>query len=330
MLNVIYIMEHENTILFDKLNYTNDEIVNIHNIGIYYKKFFNDDIDYFSSIINEHKFQTLTESNKISNAFRKGIYITNVEKCDNDDLKFNLLRCSSNLDGPTDNFRNIDLKIINKVSDTIKPYFDKPFNLNHVLAQVYENDIEKSKKAKIKKHSDKTKDMEKSGIMVFCSFYNNEELKKCAKSLTDEYDYVYKKTSVLTKLKFELKNDVKNDNLVKKFEITLYPNSIFVMPLSTNRLYTHEICPSTLEIKQIPTRLGYVIRCSKTSAIYKNDKTFIINKENNNLVELIEPIGTEITRLKDLYYNENVYSNMVEYNGFNFSLNKGDYTKPLL
>ena len=47
--------------------------------------------DYFKDICDEHQFQTLTESNKQSNAFRKGIYLTNVEQ-EKEELHFNLLR----------------------------------------------------------------------------------------------------------------------------------------------------------------------------------------------------------------------------------------------
>lgn len=64
------------------------------------------------------------------------------------------------------------------------------------------------------------------------------------------------------------------------FDITLYPNSVFVMSLDMNRLYTHEIIPSILPIDRIPTRMGYVIRCSKTNAIFKNEQTYIINENN--------------------------------------------------
>jgi len=59
----------------------------------------------------------------------------------------------------------------------------------------------------------------------------------------------------------------------------LYPNSVFIMSLEMNRLYTHEISPSHLPMDLIPLRLGYVIRCSKTKAIYKDNKTYIINND---------------------------------------------------
>ena len=310
----------------NNINFKNDDDpINIHNVGIYFRSLFNDDNNYFDKLIKEHQFQLLTESNKITNAYRKGIYLSNVYKDDNDNYKFNLLRCSTNLNGPTDNFKDVDIEIINKVSNVAKDYFDKPFKLNHVLAQVYYNDI---KKAKISDHSDKTKDMDNSGIIAFVSFYNNNELYKYGKqSLDDPFDYVYKTTSILTKLKFNLKNCVKNNNLVKSFEIKLYPNSVFIIPLSTNRLYTHSICPSTLDNNKIPTRMGYVIRCSKTQAIYKDNKTFILDKKD--LIELNQnPEEQDILKLKELYYNENKFDKFIDYGLINFSLNKGDYMKP--
>src|SRR4029079_302177 len=128
------------------------------------------------------------------------------------------------------------------------------------------------KKAKIKKHSDKTKDMPLNGLIVFCTFYKDHlNNKNIQKSKNDAFDYCYKDTSVLTRLRFELKKTVNNSNLKRKFDVILYPNSVFIMSLSTNRLYTHEIVPSTLPIDMIPTRMGYVVRCSKMDAIYGTD-----------------------------------------------------------
>ena len=152
--------------------------ININNVGIYFQQFFTLDKDYFSNIIGEHNFQTLTESNKPTNAFRNGIYLTSVteDEFNPDTLHFRLLRCSSNLSGPTDNFRETDNEIVGSLNEISKYFFDQPFNLNHVLAQVYNNfqsDEGKNCKAKIKAHSDKTKDMQQNGIMAFCTFYKH-------------------------------------------------------------------------------------------------------------------------------------------------------------
>jgi hypothetical protein len=274
--------------------------ININNVGVYFNNLF--DKDYYNSILSEHEFQILTESNKTTNAFRKGIYLTNVDT----ELKFNLLRCSSNLSGSTDNFRKTDKEIIDKLNKKAKELFDMPIEFNHVLAQVYENKIinNKEKKSRIKSHSDKTKDMPSQGLIAFCTFYS----------------YNTDNINSLTKLRFKSKKDVDNDN----FDVILYPNSVFIIPLSTNRLYTHEISPPILPVDKIPTRLGYVVRCSKTAAIYKDGKTFINN------MPLEYPKEEDIIKLKEFYLKENMTSDVIVYDEFNFSLNNGDYLMPTL
>lgn len=351
-----------------QLIYCGQVPINVHNAGVFFRKWFNDEADIFGSIVAEHEFQTLTESNKPTNAFRTGIYISEVKEIEDNKLEFHLLRCSSNLSGPTDNTKSMDKKIIHDVNVLGKKFFDSETKLNHVLAQIYSNTMEpndegeiKEKKAKIKSHSDKTKDMPSNGLMAFCSFYQNyngiedkftnsdsNSKVKFSKSVINLFDYVYRSNgsrpgsepSVLTKLRFRLKSDIEPieaDSMVKQFDIILYPNSIFVMSLKTNRLYTHEIVPSYLGIGMLPIRMGYVVRCSKTKAVYHEGKTFLIpdDKTKSNglndkteLVELTEPDEEGIQRLKDLYYKENMTSKKIVYSGFNFSLNKGDYMKP--
>jgi len=290
--------------------------INIYNVGIYFEQFFDMKIDYFNKLRDEHQFQSLTESNKSSMAFRKGIYITNVEKDNNDDLHFHLLRCSSNLEGSTDNMRETDNEIMQNVNNIVQYFFGKKTDLNHVLAQIYENDIQNNRKAKIKDHSDKTKDMPRNGLMAFCTFYKYDENIKYSEP-------------VYTKLRFRLKPMVNDIRLNKLFDIVLYPNSVFLMPLSTNKLYTHEIIPSNFPIEKLPIRMGYVIRCSKTKAIYKNEtnKTYII-ENNNEHKELKEPDEEGIMELKKLYFKENTKDEIIEYGKFYFSLNKGDYMRP--
>lgn len=309
--------------------------INIHNTGVYFRKFFGTGKDYYGSIINEHQFQSLTESNKPGHAFRKGIYLTNIKE-DNEEIKFNLLRCSTNLSGPSDNFRDTDKEIIGKINGTSKYFFKDEVELNHVLAQTYENSIviNKEKKAKISKHSDKTKDMPKNALIAFCSFYKdfsddvfNKEL-KCKKSTVDPYDYCYNDTSVLTRLRFCLKNNAIAKKMERQFDITLYPNSVFIIPLSTNRLYTHEIIPSILPVDKIPTRMGYVVRCSNTNAVFKDGQTYI--HQEGKYIKLNEPIDEDVRRLKELYLKENATIEVVHYDGFYFSLNKGDYKKPIV
>lgn len=300
--------------------------INVHNVGIYFKCFLDTGKDYFNLIKNEHTFQTLIESNKPNNAFRKEIYLSRIEKV-NDELRYHLLRCSSNLSGPTDNFRETDNEIISQVNNICQDYFSQKVELNHVLAQIYENSNQG--KAKIKAHSDKTKDMPRNGLIAFCTFYNFGDLKGIKKSVDDNFDYCYNGTSVLTRLRFRLKPEVNDDNLVKRFCITLYPNSLFVIPLSTNRLYTHEIVPSIMSFDKMPTRLGYVIRCSKTRAVFRNGQTYI-HESDGNMVKLRDITDDDRNVLRDLYYIENTTDKIVDYGDVYYSMNKGDYVQPIL
>ncbi|MDI9311301.1 MAG: hypothetical protein QM535_13910 [Limnohabitans sp.] len=304
----------------------------VHNAGVYYRQLF-DDLDLFEKVKSEHCFQELTESTKESTSFRKGIYLTEIEKEDIDNaevLHFRLLRCSSNLTGPTDNFRKTDHTIMSKLNNCVAYDFENNVQLNHVLAQIYENkqyENKKQVKAKIKAHSDKTKDMPKEGLIAFCTFYDTANLSELKQSKTDRYDWCYKETSGLTRLHFKLKKSILDESLAKEFTVTLYPNSAFVIPLSTNRFYTHEIKPSVLDVDKIPTRMGYVARCSNVDAVFKNNQTYI--KENGELVKLEQMTAEMLADLRNSYYQENVSEEIVNYGKIHFSMNTGDYERPL-
>lgn len=289
--------------------------LNVYNVGVYIKRLFSNQ-DYYNQFLNEHKFQTLSESNKPSNAYRKGIYLSKIIDKNDDSLEFNLLRCSTNLEGPTENFRETDHQLIGTVNNLARSFFKEEVEFNHVLAQVYLNKTVlnekgqlKEKKASIKAHSDKTKDMPRNGLMAFCTFYDQS---------------VIEDPNVLTKLRFRLKKSVTDESLNKDFSITLHPNSVFIMSLTMNRIYTHEIVPSVLPIDRIPTRIGYVIRCSKTKAVYKNGCTYINSKPLQKATEI------DLKSLKDLYFRENTTTDIIEYGDVYFSMNDGDYFKPSL
>ncbi|REC61646.1 hypothetical protein DRF65_14435 [Chryseobacterium pennae] len=307
----------------------------ISNAGVYYRKLFVGDRN-FDMIKSEHNFQELTESNKESKALRKGIYLSKVAKETTEGGKeafhYNLLRCSSNLTGPTDNFRTTDTKIISILNQCVLETFEHETNLNHALVQIYENkkktaDSEKEVKAKIKAHSDKTKDMPKEGLIVFCTFYDDSNTDPLKPSVTDPFDWCYKQTSALTRLHFKLKKTVEDDSLEKEFTVPLYPNSAFLIPLSTNRLYTHEIKPSVLGVDQIPIRMGYVVRCSNLEAMHTDDQTYI--KDNGQFIKLEKMTPELQEELRNSYYEENVSEKMVEYGKIHFSMNSGDYEKPI-
>lgn len=302
--------------------------------GVYFRAFFEDE-DYFCKIKEEHEFQHLTESNRPSQALRKGIYLTPITKKkineNKEILHFYLLRCSSNLTGATDNFRTTDHFIIHALNEELPFIFEQKPALNHVLAQIYENskraeNPNKESKAKIKAHSDKTKDMPKDGLIIFCTFYEKDNFTHLKPSQTDKYDWVHQGVSGLTKLHFKLKNSVQDESLTKEFSVTLYPNSVFMIPLSTNRLYTHEIKPSALHVDKIPTRMGYVVRCSNTEAIYMDEQTYI--QENGNFIKLEQMTEDSLTALRNSYLEENKTEKMVEYGKVHFSMNLGDYLKP--
>ena len=301
--------------------------VSVGGVGVYYRRFFDD--NYFQRICSEHTFQALTESVKPSKAHRTGIYLTPVKR-QGDELHFRLLRCSTNLSGPTENFCASDQHIVDALNHEASTIFRDHVPLNHVLAQVYTNtpaaDGHKQTKAKISAHADKTKDMPSSGIMAFCTFY--DRLDKLSPLPDDAFDYGYKGKTGLTRLQFRLKERaLRREGLLPAFSVTLYPGSVFFMPLSTNRLYTHEIQSSMLNAEMLPTRLGYVVRCSKTEAVHKLGSTFL--KLDGQLVPMERPTPEGMAELRGLYAEENKTDAFIDYGDrFRFSMNEGDYQAP--
>ncbi|MGZ9932588.1 hypothetical protein ACXNSR_22270 [Streptomyces sp. NC-S4] len=305
--------------------------VRVHGAGVYYRRFFDLGDDHFGRILAEHAFQSLTESTKPGTAHRSGIYLTPVER-DGDELHFRLLRCSTNLSGPTEGFRATDTRIVEALNREAATVFRDQAPLNHVLAQIYHNTLataeRKQSKAKISAHADKTKDMPVNGVMAFCTFYDGlERLRPMAE---DAFDYGVKRASGLTRLHFRLKEpvgDIDGVALPAQFALTLYPGSVFFMPLSTNRLYTHEIRPSTLGAEALPTRLGYVVRCSSAEAVHKDGHTFL--KAAGDPVKLGPPTPEGMDELRRLYAEENRTSSFIDYgDAFLFSMNTGDYAAP--
>lgn len=305
--------------------------IGVHGVGVLYRRFFDIGAGYFQRISAEHEFQLLTESTKPGLAHRTGIYLTPVERS-GEELRFRLLRCSTNLSGPTEGFRATDTHIVEALNQESARVFIGAAPLNHVLAQIYHNtpasEEQKQTKAKIKAHSDKTKDMPKSGIMAFCTFYDG--LERLSPLPTDPFDYGHNKASGLTRLVFRLKPRVAERpgcELPRQLEVTLYPGSVFFMPLSTNRLYTHEIRPSALDAARLPTRLGYVVRCSSTEAVHKDGQTFLSSR--GALTRLLPPTPEGMDELRGLYAEENRTDEPIDYAGrFLFSMNEGDYIAP--
>ncbi|GAA4520137.1 hypothetical protein GCM10023191_096610 [Actinoallomurus oryzae] len=305
--------------------------IRVHGVGVYHRRFFGLDADHFGRIRAEHTFQSLTESTKPGTAHRSGIYLTPVTQ-NGDELHFRLLRCSTNFSGPTESFRPTDTHIVEALNREAAWVFRNQAPLNHVLAQIYHNTPataeRKQSKAKISAHADKTKDMPVNGIMAFCTFYDRlDQLQPLAE---DAFDYGVKGTSGLTRLHFRLKEPTEERDgaaLPRQFTLTLYPGSVFFMPLSTNRLYTHEIRPSALDADSLPTRLGYVVRCSSAEAVHKNGHTFL--KTAGDLVRLEPPTPAGMDELRRLYAEENRTSSFIDYGDeIFFSMNTGDYVAP--
>ncbi len=296
-------------------------------VGVLYRRFFDDDC--FRRICAEHTFQTLTESVKPSKARRTGIYLTPVRR-DGDALRFHLLRCSTNLSGPTENFCATDERIVKALNDEAAALFRDHAPLNHVLAQLYPNTPAspggKETKARISEHSDKTKDMPDNGVMAFCTFYDG--LAKLSPLEGDPFDWGHKGKSGLTRLHFRLKKTVaRREGLRPELSVTLYPGSVFFMPLSTNRLYTHELKASVLNAELLPTRLGYVVRCSKTEAVHEGGRTFL--ELGGERVPLEPPTPEGMAALRELYIAENESDAFIDYGDrFRFSMNDGDYEAP--
>ena len=160
--------------------------------------------------------------------------------------------------------------------------------------------------------------------LFFSNNPSNVKHKLCQKG----FDLCYKNTSVLTTLHFKPKT---TDGMLKTFSVTLYPNSVFMIPLSTNRLYTHEIRPSVLDGSMIPTRMGYVVRFSKTNAIYDVYLGTYIYKNVDEWLFLRKGTEEEIEHLRDLYLKENKTTDVIDYNEpVWFSMNSGDYKKPIM
>jgi len=82
--------------------------------------------------------------------------------------------------------------------------------------------------------------------------------------------------------------------------------------------------PPQLPVERVPTRLGYVIRCSNVKAVSRNGQTFV------DVRPLVQPTFEQVVDLKRLYKEENCSIDEVEYGRIDFSMNTGDYLPPML
>ena len=77
----------------------------------------------------------------------------------------------------------------------------------------------------------------------------------------------------------------------------------------------------------IPTRMGYVVRSSKAEALFMDNQTYL--KEGSELIKLEDMREETMQNLKDSYYEENKTENIIKYGKVHFSMNMGDYQKPI-
>ena len=298
-------------------------------IGVLYPSYFENSL--YGDVAGAHTFADLTESNKPSDgSYRKGVYITRATPEPDGSIAFKLLRCSTNFANPTDACRPVDDRIIGDVNAMAACCFDGAVELNHVLAQVYTNVVTdgKQRKARIPSHSDKTKDMPSHGLIAFVSLY---EFNPAVAYTREGYDVRRHGMSALTTLRWAEKGGAG-----RKVDVLLSPGSVLLVSLEVNRLFTHEIKPSALPVDLLPTRLGYVVRCSKTDALHAADGATYIVTAAGERVALRKPTHDDMSELRTLYFLENSTSDVIVYSSAThgdvvpYSMNAGDYMAPRL
>ncbi len=293
----------------------------------------------FSSVRKAHAFHALTESNKpLNTSLRTGVYLTPVifDGCDRPCYK--LLRCSTNLSGPTEDFCDVDHEIAETVNGLVQENFPGAATVDHVLAQIYGNFVDdaeaggrhKQRKAKISAHSDKTKDMPGNGVLVFVTLYENAA--RGGSSSGSESPY----TRMVWRRKTTSPSGEAEAEAKAKVEVELTPGSVLIVNLGTNREWTHETKPSALPVDVIPVRMGYVLRCSKTWArfYWETGTTVLISTPEDTEtagIPLRPPTAEDMEHLRALYVRENAACDRVEYpHPIPFSMNRGDYMAPTL
>ncbi len=153
----------------------------------------------------------------------------------------------------------------------------------------------------------------------------------------DVFDLQHRGISVLTRLRFRLKRDIADTcTRPREFDVVLYPNSVFLMPLSTNRLYTHEVVPSVFPPEVLPVRLAYTLRCSNRVAVHRGGRTYFAHSSDGigEMVPMEDVQEQSAAVLQQLFAEENLTSRRIRYNEddavWNFSFSRGDYMRPLI
>lgn len=74
-----------------------------------------------------------------------------------------------------------------------------------------------------------------------------------------------------------------------------------------------------------------MIRCSDSEALFRDGETWIKRHSDGTMVKLEKPTKEGLKELRDLYFKENTTTDVVDYRDkFFFSMNDGDYKKPLI
>jgi hypothetical protein len=173
--------------------------------------------------------------------------------------------------------------------------------------------------------------MPANGVIAFGTFYDFSKCNVSKCSVESDGDIVYRgKHSLLTEIEFVLKRPSEHPHLARDFRVTMLPNSLLVISLDTNRLFTHEIKPSLLPVERIPTHLGYVMRCSSNRAVHRNGQTFMVDENDGSETPLHAMCPEDSQLIKSLYRNENATDDRIVYGKIFSSFNEGDYFRPLL
>ena len=134
----------------------------------------------------------------------------------------------------TNNLKNIDYEIINIINNEIKYNFTQSIELNNIFIQTYNTNMD---------YFNKNINIEENGVIVFCTFYEKEPEFK----------------TFLSEIKFKLKDKIMYPEFQEEFTLTLWNNSVFIIPQKTNMLYTYEIIQPEFLSKHIPKRINYII-----------------------------------------------------------------------
>ena len=294
--------------------------LDVHGLGVLFPEMFGDCFEQFEQ---DHKLGELTLGENKTNAGRKGMLLSEV----GEDGSFQLMRCSTNFELPTHNLSAADRKAMRRVNEAARRVFGEVPAVNSILAQKYVNTAQL--KSRISSHSDKTKDIAPDSFIAFVTHYDmktNAPQKGKKKLRRVGYDWLCGETSVLTKLRFRRKQGAPSLE-PETFDVTLYPGSVFMIPLRTNELYTHETVPSNLPHDWLPTRLGCVMRCSRSRAVFRDGAAYIVDGEE--LRPLTKPTPEQLKWLKDMYRRENLTTERVVYPLVDFTMNDGDLLAPV-